>query len=205
MEQQYTGNNNVTTYLNPPYLVSNLNELKILADSTENRLGLTYTTKLINFYCHNNVFDAVFRSTVNLAFLRLAPKITRIQGVEKLKSSSSMSKFCCITDLIRFMMKEAENLMKGYVHEDDFFIVNDALVLMTAKETIEWMKEKNYFHRSLLPMNGLQDSTPYAGCPVGNSPEFMTLDNSLNSDILQSLRFHCVLSRFMLDGEGTNE
>ena len=27
--------------------------------------------------------------------------------VEKLKSSSSMSKFCCITDLIRFMMKEA--------------------------------------------------------------------------------------------------
>ena len=25
--------------------------------------------------------------------------------VEKLKSSSSMSKFCCITDLIRFMMK----------------------------------------------------------------------------------------------------
>ena len=38
--------------------------------------------------------------------------------VEKLKTSSSMSKFCCITDLIRFMMKEAENLMKGYVHED---------------------------------------------------------------------------------------
>ena len=31
--------------------------------------------------------------------------------VEKLKSSSSMSKFCCITDLIRFMMKEAENLI----------------------------------------------------------------------------------------------
>ena len=25
--------------------------------------------------------------------------------VDKLKSSSSMSKFCCITDLIRFMMK----------------------------------------------------------------------------------------------------
>ena len=30
--------------------------------------------------------------------------------VEKLKLSSSMSKFCCITDLIRFMMKEADNL-----------------------------------------------------------------------------------------------
>ena len=67
--------------------------------------------------------------------------------VEKLKSSSSMSKFCFITDLIRFMMKKEENLMKGSVHEDDFFIVHDALVLMTAKETIQWMKEKNYYHR----------------------------------------------------------
>ena len=60
--------------------------------------------------------------------------------VDKLKSSSSMSKFCCITDLIRFMMKEAENFMKGYVHEDYFFIFHDDLVLMTSKETIEWMK-----------------------------------------------------------------
>ena len=53
--------------------------------------------------------------------------------VEKLKSSFSLLELCCITDLIRFMMKEAENLMKGSVHEDDFFIVHDALVLMKAK------------------------------------------------------------------------
>ena len=107
-----------------------------------------------------------------------------------------MSKFCCITDLIRFMMKESENLMKGSVHEDDLFIVRDALVLTTAKETIERTKEKNRFHRWLLPMNGLQDGTPYAGRPVGNSPEFMPLDNRINRDILHSSRFHCVLSRF---------
>ena len=81
-----------------------------------------------------------------------------------------MSKFCCITYLIRFMMKEEENLMKEYVHEDDFIIVYDALVLMIVKETIKWMKEKNFFHRWLLTMNGLQDGTPYAGHPVGNSP-----------------------------------
>ena len=82
------------------------------------------------------------------------------------------------------MMKEAKNLMKGSVHEDNFFIVHDALVLMTEKETIQWMKEKNYYHRWLLPMNGLQDGTPYAGRLVGNSPEFMPLDNSLNRDLL---------------------
>ena len=66
------------------------------------------------------------------------------------------------------------------------------------------MKEKNYFQRWLLPMNILQDGTPYSGRPVGNSPKFMPLDNSLNIDILQSLLFHCVLSRFVLDGEGTD-
>ena len=54
-------------------------------------------------------------------------------------------------------------------------------------------------------MNGLQDSTPYAGRPVGNIPEFMPLDNSLNRDILKIFRFRCVLSRFWLDGEGTDE
>ena len=65
------------------------------------------------------------RKAKNHYFLRYGER-----WVEKLNSSSSMSKFCCITDLIRFMMKEAEKLMKGSIHEDD-------LVLMTVKETIK--------------------------------------------------------------------
>ena len=54
-------------------------------------------------------------------------------------------------------------------------------------------------------MNGFQDGTPYAGRIVGNSPRFTPLDNSLNRDILYSFIFHCVLSRFVLDGEGTSK
>ena len=49
----------------------------------ENRLGLRYTTKLINCHRHQNGFDAVCRSTVNLAYLRLQPKITRIQKIQQ--------------------------------------------------------------------------------------------------------------------------
>ena len=116
-----------------------------------------------------------------------------------------MSKFFCITDMIWFMIKETEKPMKGSVHEDNLFIVHDALLLMTSKETIKCMKENNYFHSWLLPMNRLQDGKAYAGPPIGNSPKFMPLDNSLNRDILHSLRFHFVLSRFLLDGEGTDE
>ena len=85
--------------------------------------------------------------------------------------------------------------MKGSVHEDNFFIVHDALVLITAKETINWMRQNGYLHQWLLPLNLLQDGTPYARRPVGNSPEFKPLDNLLNRDILHSLRMHIVLSR----------
>ena len=82
MEQKYTGNN-FTRHLNPPYLLSNLDELNILADSMENRLGLRYTTQLINCHRYRKGFDAVCKSTVNLAFLRLQPKITRIQKIQQ--------------------------------------------------------------------------------------------------------------------------
>ena len=108
-----------------------------------------------------------------------------------------MSKLCFITDLISFMINEDEKLMKGLVHEDDFYIVHDALVLMTAKETINWMKQNGYLPRWLLPLNGIQDRTPYANRPVGNSPDFMPLDNSLNRDILHSLRMNSVLSCYI--------
>ena len=92
------------------------------------------------------------------------------------------------------------NCQRRSLHEYEFFIVHYALVLMTAKETIEWMKENNFFHRWLLPMNGLQEGTPYAERPVGNIPKFMPLYNILNRDIINSLRFHCILRLFVHPG-----
>ena len=59
-----------------------MDELNILADSMENRLGIRYTTHLINCHRHQNGFDAVCKSTVNLAFLRLQHKITIIQKIQ---------------------------------------------------------------------------------------------------------------------------
>ena len=49
----------------------------------ENRLGLRNTTHLINCHHHLNGFYAVCKSTVKLAFLILAPKITRIQKIQQ--------------------------------------------------------------------------------------------------------------------------
>ena len=102
-------------------------------------------------------------------------------------------------------MNEADKLMKGSVHEDDLFIVHDALVLMTEKETINWMRKNGYLHRWLLPLNWLHYGTSYAGHPVGNSPEFIPLDNSLNRDILHSFLMHSVLSSNIVNAEETNK
>ena len=88
----------------------------------------------------------------------------------KLKSSTEISKLCCITELINFMINEAENMMKGSVHEDNLFIIHNALVLMTSKETIKWMRQNGYLYRWLLPLNGMWGGTPYGRPPVGNSP-----------------------------------
>ena len=60
-----------------------MDELDILADAMENRLGLRYTTHLINYHRHQSGFDAVCKSTVYLAFLRLQPKKTRIQKIQQ--------------------------------------------------------------------------------------------------------------------------
>ena len=49
----------------------------------ENILVLRYTNHLINCHCHLNGFDAVCKSTVNLAFLRIQPKRTRIQKIQQ--------------------------------------------------------------------------------------------------------------------------
>ena len=78
-------------------------------------------------------------------------------------------------------------------------------MLMTAKETINWKINNGYLHIWLLPLNGLQDGTPYTGRPFGNIPGFIPLDKLLNCDILHSLRMHSVLSRYILDGEEIEE
>ena len=80
------------------------------------------------------------------------------------------------------------------MHEEYFFIVQNALLLIKAKETIKWIKQNGYLQRWLIPVNRLQYGTPYYGRPVGNIPEFMPLENSLNHYILHYLCIHIVLS-----------
>ena len=66
---------NVTKKHGRPFLLSSSYEINLLVNSMQNRLGLRYTTLIINFRLHTHGDNAVSRSTVNLAFRRLQPKI----------------------------------------------------------------------------------------------------------------------------------
>ena len=55
----------------------------MIDNSMERRLGLQYTTLLINYHRHKKGDNAVCRSTVNLAYKRLQPRITQIQKIQQ--------------------------------------------------------------------------------------------------------------------------
>ena len=81
-EVKYTGNNETKKH-GRPYLISSSSEINIIANSMGKRLGLRYTTLPINCHCQTNGDNAVCRSTVNLAYRILQPKITRVQKIQQ--------------------------------------------------------------------------------------------------------------------------
>jgi hypothetical protein len=76
------------------------------------------------------------------------------------------------------------------VHQADWYFYHDALSLMTARESIAWMKEQGYHDRWLLPLCDANEGTTFAGRPIGNSPEMMPLDSSLNKDVDDGVHRH---------------
>mgnify|MGYP007048498132 CR=1 FL=1 len=95
------------------------------------------------------------------------------------------------------MVNESQELMNGTRFENDWVFYHDALSQLTSNDTREWMNNtvingKTISERWLIPKFKLSENTPYDRRPVGNSPEFMPLDNSLNNDIQSSHLHHCI-------------
>ena len=83
---------NVTKKQGRTYLLSSSSKINMLANSMQNRLGLRYTTLLINFHCHTHGENAVSMSPVNLAFRGLQPKITKIEKIQQGTKNEGMWK-----------------------------------------------------------------------------------------------------------------
>ena len=109
----------------------------------------------------------------------------------KSKKVQLMQPYMCITDLINHMVSATTKVMKGTKYEGKGLFFHDALSLITAKETVRWMKKNDVYKYWIIPELGCNDivgtnKNCYAKRPVGNSPELMCLDMSLNKDVRES-------------------
>jgi hypothetical protein len=114
----------------------------------------------------------------------------------KIRQSSFLSKYVCVIELVDHICIETEKLFKGSMHEDDRLFYHDALSLMTARVSVEYMKEEDYFKRWILPVLGLNEDLPcYSKRPVGNLPELMSWDFSLHKDVHECVNRHIAISK----------
>ena len=128
------------------------------------------------------------------------------EHISKIECCAALSPFVCITKLVLHIMYQTKRMMVGTTHQDDWFFYHDALSLMISKGTMDWMEKTvidgvSIKDRWLVPQNGVNGGTVYEGRPVGNSPEFMPLDNSLNADIKRSHDYHCAVTWHCATGD----
>ena len=117
---------------------------------------------------------------------------------EKLHNSKALSPYVPVTKLITHIIRKSEQVFADTALEKSWVFYHDALSLMTATDTVEWMKTqtsgtKTFLKRWILPEHGLGNDLKKRS-PPGNYPEFMPLDNSLNRDVHVLVHKHVVES-----------
>ena len=134
-------------------------------------------------------------------------KYGRLHWRNEIKKAAPCRKYACVTDLIDHIYKETRKRFEDTEYRDNFYFYHDALTLMTCKTAVEYMKQKDIYKHWVLPEQGLfsrdhdSELKAYAGRPVGNSPELMPLDNSLNRDIHTAVQKHIAMTNTLDDND----
>jgi hypothetical protein len=121
----------------------------------------------------------------------------------KIARTTRCKPFVCITSLLHHIFKVTSLSFKGTPFAKTCYVYHDALSLMTAKATREWMKTqkidgRSYFDMWLIPKNGLLDHLKtYVDKFIGNHPEWMCWDACLNRDVHCAVFRHCVITQHM--------
>ena len=103
-----------------------------------------------------------------------------------------MKKTVYINDIVHNIYLKIDKVFNGTKGEKTWMLYHDALSLMTSKECKKIMEERGILDRWILSELVLNGGTPYANRTVGNSPEIMPLDCSLNKDIHEGVRRYCI-------------
>jgi hypothetical protein len=109
---------------------------------------------------------------------------------KKIDKSITLPSSLCITLYTTHIWEQTAFAMHGTNHQDDWLVYRNGLSLMSAKCTVKWMMNtttpdaKKYIDGWTLPELGYNDDIPrFGGRPIGDLPESMPLDNTLNNDL----------------------
>ena len=80
---------------------------------------------------------------------------------QKVLETATMKALTNVRDLVKHIYEESKAHFQGTVYEDNWFFYHDALSLMTATETVEWMQSQGYYKHWVLPENDLNIHIPY--------------------------------------------
>jgi len=119
--------------------------------------------------------------------LRTNPYIAKYgpsQWKQKVEDTPVMKKLTDVRTLIDHIVKAGNERRQGTKYADDWYFYHDALSLMTANETIEWMRKKDILKHWILPEHDLNSHLSYYKNPrpIGCNPGAMPWDASLNKD-----------------------
>ena len=126
----------------------------------------------------------------------------------KTVSRSGFTRVRCVTELVEHIDRTTAAIYKGTQFEKTYVWAHDALSQMTDNDCKAWMKDKGYWKHWITPVLECNDevtvfdpkknktvtSRNYKERPVGDQPEMMPLDASLNWDIDSSLNMHSLLT-----------
>jgi hypothetical protein len=96
--------------------------------------------------------------------------------------------------MIDHIDNETKRVTKETKNEGQGVWYHAVLSLMTCNKSIQYMKAKYIFKNWLLPWGHLQEGTRYHESIPGDSPELMSLDETLNTDIHESAPYHVTIT-----------
>jgi hypothetical protein len=120
----------------------------------------------------------------------------------------------CVTELIKHMDKQTKAAHAGTKYAESYMWSHDSLTQMTNGVCRRWMRIKGVWRRWMKPELGLNDcvlfinknrvtetTIRYKKRPVGDQPELMPHDSSLNYDINCALSLHVMMTNHLEDSD----
>ena len=103
----------------------------------------------------------------------------------------------CVGEMIDHIFNETKKCLVD--SEAPWWVYHDALSLMTAKRSVKYMQDMGYYQHWILPEKDIFDDLPECKAwrekPVGNRPEVMPLDQSLNKDVHDGVDQQVIISQ----------